>query len=699
MKTKLQSLLLQLNQGLVERENVLKLALLTTLTGENLVLVGPPGTGKSLVARRIADCFAPESVGTDHPAYFEYLLTKFSTPEEIFGPLSISALKADRFHRNTAGYLPTVQMAFLDEIFKASSSILNALLTILNERLYHNGTQVQPVPLRALIAASNELPNDQEELNALYDRFLVRVFVDYVSASSLPRLFEPTTTPQHHSTDLLTADDLVQLQQAAQQVTFPSEIVQAVQDIWLAHKEAFKEDRREGLSDRRLKKVIALMRMSAATNGRREADLSDVLLLKDCLWNHADNATRVRELVMKTLQCYTRQVPMNLDSANNLNLSFVASIDDKVKGRLNAVVQGFVGSGTADDPFLIETVDNLKNLAHLEIGCRNYYFKQANNLNIDSVSWPTIVFKGRYDGQGYCIGVVNYSKSLNLFDLICDSVVSNVVLKDIQLSKIIKTSQVRKCSSNIRLFDQSNTVEVLACEVESVASLIEESRVFSCKVNRLADRIVNSLVESCESMGSCLVENELIGSKIKNCLINLQVLPDAKSIASIVNKSDASQICNCYVHGEISYFNESIFGFRRRFSGIARSITNKSIIENCVVGNIDFSEPLVGRICESSTKGSVLGQNMVDDRIKGQGRVYHGESIAAEQLKKHYFEHNLHWDFDTIWEWDVQKNHPVLRQIGLQAQADHLLSDRGMKFTPIDVQDLLTTQICNNLWL
>ena len=195
MREKIQTLLSHLNHGLVEREAVIKAALLAVLAGENILLIGPPGTGKSLIARRIAESLG----GAQQGSYFEYLLTKFSTPEEIFGPLSISALKQDVFRRNTAGYLPSVRMGFLDEIFKASSSILNALLTILNERKFHNGALVEDVPLQALIAASNELPTGQDELAALYDRFLVRGFVDYVSAEGLREMladmgYQPKST-------------------------------------------------------------------------------------------------------------------------------------------------------------------------------------------------------------------------------------------------------------------------------------------------------------------------------------------------------------------------------------------------------------------------------------------------------------------------------------------------------------------------
>jgi MoxR-like ATPase len=168
--------------GLVERDEPIRLALLAVLAGEHVLLLGDPGTAKSMVARRLHHAFASGG-------YFERLLTRFTVPEELFGPLSIQGLEQDRYERVVAGYLPSATVAFLDEVFKANSAILNALLTLLNERLFDNGTRRMVTPLAAVVGASNELPKG-EDLSALYDRFLIRLQVAPVSKEGFRALLK-----------------------------------------------------------------------------------------------------------------------------------------------------------------------------------------------------------------------------------------------------------------------------------------------------------------------------------------------------------------------------------------------------------------------------------------------------------------------------------------------------------------------------
>ena len=186
LREKIEKNLEILNSGLVGKEKVMKLGLLSILSGENMILVGPPGTAKSEISRRLREILADP----DSETYFEYLFTKFTTPEEIFGPLSIKQLQNDKFERNTEGYMPSSRIVFLDEIFKANSSILNTLLTILNERVFHNGLKREKTPLISLIGASNELPFENDELTALYDRFLIRAVVGYVSDDEIETLLD-----------------------------------------------------------------------------------------------------------------------------------------------------------------------------------------------------------------------------------------------------------------------------------------------------------------------------------------------------------------------------------------------------------------------------------------------------------------------------------------------------------------------------
>lgn len=280
---RLRHILVALNDGLVEREAAVRLILLAALAGEHSLLIGPPGTAKSELARRLHRVFA------DAP-YFERLLTRFSVPEELFGPLSISALEQDRYERQTAGFLPEAGIAFIDEVFKANSAILNALLTLLNEREFDNGAGRQRCPLVSVVGATNEVPED-EVAEAFFDRFLVRLPVVPVSEAGFARLLAlPVSTASAPIEQPLSEVERQALSARADRVLVAEEV-----RALLAELRVHIEQMKLPVSDRRWVKIMALLRMAAATEGRDAVVIWDASLLPVCVAADADAQREIHD--------------------------------------------------------------------------------------------------------------------------------------------------------------------------------------------------------------------------------------------------------------------------------------------------------------------------------------------------------------------------------------------------------------------
>jgi MoxR-like ATPase len=297
MKTRIQNLIHAISEGMYEREEIISVALLAALCGQNTFLYGPPGTAKSLIARRVTCAFHA-------PAYFEYLMNRFSTPEEVFGPVSIKELKEDRYIRKTDAYLPKADFAFLDEIWKSSPAILNTLLTLINERIYKNGETIEKAPLKALLAASNETPDINQGLEALYDRFIIRLMVQPISErENFDRLVNsvPCSSKVDVAEELrIKSDEWSAWLEQIHSVELSPETLTIIHLI----REQLEEQRdtlKVYVSDRRWQRSAMLMKASAFFNGRSKTNHSDALLLRHCLWTHEENRQNITDVVERAV--------------------------------------------------------------------------------------------------------------------------------------------------------------------------------------------------------------------------------------------------------------------------------------------------------------------------------------------------------------------------------------------------------------
>jgi MoxR-like ATPase len=329
-KERISVLLKELNKGIYEKEEVMALALLSSIAGESIFLLGPPGVAKSLIARRLKYAYKDGKA-------FEYLMSRFSTPDEIFGPVSISKLKnEDKYERKVEGYLPSATVVFLDEIWKAGPSIQNALLTVLNEKKFRNGDTEIDVPMKALISASNELPAKDEGLEALWDRFLVRLVVECIENEES---FDKMISEDLHSFDdpaaegnnKITDEEYKTWDTDIKKIKIPENVFNVIHVIraYLAdyNQREDNADKQIYISDRRWRKIVRLLRASAFLNDRDEVDLMDCFLIRYCIWNEETERDTVYQFVQDAVEKHGYMVSLDISDIEKE----LKDIDDDVK--------------------------------------------------------------------------------------------------------------------------------------------------------------------------------------------------------------------------------------------------------------------------------------------------------------------------------------------------------------------------------
>ncbi len=392
VRNRVAQLLEKLCSGLYEREEAIKLSLLSTVAGESIFLLGPPGVGKSLIARRLKYAFRD---GTS----FEYLMSRFSTPDEVFGPVSIKKLKEeDKYERKTNRYLPGANIVFLDEIWKAGPAIQNALLTILNEKVYRNGDRDVAVNIRGIITASNELPPQNQSLDPIWDRFLIRLELDNIRQfknflSMIVDTDDPYRDPVPGEVKFTVAE-LDDWSAKIDEIEVPAEVLNTIQVVKVKIEEFNSKpnnaDKLVRIYDRRWKKIIRLLRTSAYLNGRSKVDLMDCFLLVPCLWSRPSQKEALQEIVQEAIRRHGYSMAVNLQMIKREVRDFEEDVQSEIRvvhriteDQLLPVQERYYELDKEDNRFegTLVDINSFQDLPRSEFKVTNFYDGDVNLRN------------------------------------------------------------------------------------------------------------------------------------------------------------------------------------------------------------------------------------------------------------------------------------------------------------------------------
>jgi len=351
----------ELDARFLDKSEIVRLMLITLLAGEHMLLVGPPGTAKSALVRQLARLVEGR--------FFEYLLTRFTEPNELFGPVDIQAFREGRYVRRVEAMLPDAEIVFLDEVFKSNSAILNALLSILNERRFFTGSAALRVPLCSLYGATNEVPND-EALGAVFDRFLVRVVSENLDSFHFHGLVErgikaevadrqesgpggaslpgPAETAPRA---LLSLADVRRVQRRL------GDFLQFPEEFLATYKSLVFQIRSEGvtLSDRRIVKLLKLCAASAILDGRPQVNDGDFFILRH-VWNSPDQVSLLEDIVGPVLERHHREHPEERRGGP------AAADLDALLGELAIIRETLLGGESLSDVQLFSQLRNLQDI-------------------------------------------------------------------------------------------------------------------------------------------------------------------------------------------------------------------------------------------------------------------------------------------------------------------------------------------------